>query len=389
MSLSDSENLATPLKEMGNGSSITPFSLNGKDITSPGAPSSVQVNVAHQLPQSVSIPQFNKFGMESFSRFEHAIVQTNNLRAISKVAELTAAERNRYIDELVLNTIETRLLASGASDVDSFLTWEHERFFLHVRNMFTKSVNSASFDVESFQKQFKELKLEFDPKIGIESADLYLSGIYRICKSMGEAGVDFEDTQLQATIVHMYEAFPKGKFYEHLRLTLEARGKFMTISEFRKAITIRLGEIINILQRVEDIGLSINKTIYINNGNSSGSNIASSSSSKTHINSHNKRSANDAFSGSSETTNKVIKGLVATTSRRCNACGMTGHERESCNFVKKNHPDINTSGGPWSDSANGRAWEGAGLRLYSVDNEVYWRLSVSIYPSSSYLKEGS
>jgi len=38
MSLSDSENLATPLKEMGNGSSMTPFSLNGKDITSPGAP---------------------------------------------------------------------------------------------------------------------------------------------------------------------------------------------------------------------------------------------------------------------------------------------------------------------------------------------------------------
>lgn len=129
MSLSNSENLSTPSREKGNSSSATPFSLNGTEISSPGAPSSVQVNVAHQMPQSVSIPQFNKFGMESFSRFEHAIVQTNNLRAISKVAELTAAERNRYVDELVLNTIETRLLASGASDVDTFLTWEHERFF--------------------------------------------------------------------------------------------------------------------------------------------------------------------------------------------------------------------------------------------------------------------
>jgi len=80
---------------------------------------------------------------------------------------------------------------------------------------------------------------------------------------MCEAGLDFEDTLLQATIVHMYEAFPKGKFYEHLRLNLEARGKFTSISEFRKAITIRLGEIINILQKVEDIGLSINIAIYL------------------------------------------------------------------------------------------------------------------------------
>ena len=121
MSSSNSEILSTPTKEKENSSSTTPFSLSGKDVSSPGTPSSVQVNVAHQLPQSVAIPQFNKFVVDFFSRFEHAIVQTNNLRAISKVAELTAADRNRYIDELVLNTNETLLLASGAPDVDTFL----------------------------------------------------------------------------------------------------------------------------------------------------------------------------------------------------------------------------------------------------------------------------
>ena len=79
-------------------------------------------------------------------------------------------------------------------------------FFLHVRNMFTKSNTSASFDVESFQKLFKELKLGFD------TADPYLSEIYRICKSMGESGVEFERKTTSGyiqLIVHMYESFPK------------------------------------------------------------------------------------------------------------------------------------------------------------------------------------
>jgi len=51
---------------------------------------------------------------------------------------------------------------------------------------------------------------------------------------------------------------------------------------------------------------------------------------------------------------------VTTTSRRCNACGMTGCERETCNFVKKSHPDIKACGGPWTDSANGKAWKALG-----------------------------
>ena len=366
MSLSDSE-LSTPAKLKEKGASTPPFILGGQTIHSPGQSSRVQVNVAHQMPHSVSIPQFNKFGMDSFYRFEHAIVQTNNLRAISNVAALTAADRNRYIDELVLNTIETRLLASGAPDVDTFLTWEHERFFLHVRNMFTKANNSSSFDVESFQKLFKELKLEFDPKVGIESADSYLSDIYRICKSMGEAGVDFEDPQLQATIAHMYEAFPKGKFYEHLRLNLEARGKFTTIIDFRKAITVRLGEIITILQKVEDMGLSINKTIY----HSSGSSSTVGSSSKSY--SGNKRSAGDAFPHGEGS--RAGKSSVTSITRRCNACGMAGHERDTCNFVKKSHPDVNLSG-LWSESASGKSWKALGY-----DNIQWTMKSIGTSPS--------
>ena len=79
MSLSDSE-LSTPAKLKEKGASTPPFILGGQTIHSPGQSSRVQVNVAHQMPHSVSIPQFNKFGMDSFYRFEHAIVQTNNSR---------------------------------------------------------------------------------------------------------------------------------------------------------------------------------------------------------------------------------------------------------------------------------------------------------------------
>jgi len=49
---------------------------------------------------------------------------------------------------------------------------------------------------------------------------------------MGEAAVDFEDTQLQATIVHMYEAFPKGKIYERA-LKIDLRGAWKIHDDLR------------------------------------------------------------------------------------------------------------------------------------------------------------
>lgn len=171
---------------------------------------------------------------------------------IIQLSNETGNEVNRYnyIRDDALFSIE--FILDSAKINTNHREWTNDIFFSHLKNLYSNNSSNTGITEESFIQKFKNVKMNFNLKLGIHSLTNYVNQLRTLINNMNSFKVLFTNDNEKTTIEGIINNIPKHpQFYVQLKNKILNMGKPLTITQYIKNLAQAAGNIISHFDEVE------------------------------------------------------------------------------------------------------------------------------------------